>query len=188
MNAPLTTAQGIERDTGLWDRGMALLEREFSLLSMEQSDELAALLAEVGRLKEELLSLSDAAEGSAICAACGGACCRVGRYHPTPLDLLAFHAAKEIPVVPDFASGVCPFLGPAGCGIAPSKRPFTCVIFICDLIEERLSGDEVTRLHQVEEELRLLREQTATRFGRLLTRSLLLEMERSDRVGARFLH
>ena len=174
-------------DTELWDRGVALLTKEFSLLAVERRDELSMLLTEVGRLKEELLSLSDAADGSSLCAACGGACCRVGRYHPTALDLLACRSTEETPVTPDFASGACPFLGAAGCRIAPSRRPFACVSFICEPIEERLSGVEVARLHQVEEELRLLREQAAARFGRLLTKSFLLEMERIDRDGVLFL-
>ena len=170
-----------------WNRGVALLTKEFAHLPAAGRNELGALLVEVGRLKETLLSLSDAAEGSAICAACGGACCRVGRYHPTALDLLAFLFAEEMPITPDFASGACPFLGTAGCRIAPSRRPFTCVIFICELIEERLSTEEVSFLYQVEEELRLLREQVATRFGRLLTRSFLVEMERIGRDGGPFL-
>ena len=177
----------MKHDNELWNRGVALLTQEFSLLPMERRNELGALLVEVGRLKEVLLSLSDAAEGSAICAACGGACCRVGRYHPTALDLLAFCVAGEIPFAPDFASGACPFLGTTGCRIAPSRRPFTCVIFICELIEDRLSSEEVGRLYQVEKELRLLREQVATRFGRLLTKSFLIEMERIDRDSVPFL-
>jgi hypothetical protein len=174
---------GSERNSELWERGVALLAREYSLLNGRRRDELAALLAGVGRLKEELVALSDAADGSAICAACGGACCRVGKYHPTLLDLLAFCAAAENAVAPDFTSGACPFLGSTGCRITPSRRPFTCVIFICELIEVRLPEDTVVRLHNVEEELRLLHEQATTRFGRLLAKSLLLEMELSDQGG-----
>jgi hypothetical protein len=177
----------MNRDTELWNRGVALLTREFSLLPAKHRDELGALLAEAGRLKEDIVSLSDAAEGSAICATCGGACCRVGRYHTTPLALLAYCAADEMPVAPDFASGACPFLGAAGCRITPSRRPFTCVIFICEQIEERLSARDVALLHEAEENLRRLSELVASRFGRLLTQSFLLEMERGNRDGVPFL-
>jgi hypothetical protein len=177
----------MNRDTELWNRGVALLTMELSLLPAKHRDELRALLAEVAQIKEDIVSLSDTAEGSAICATCGGACCRVGRYHPTPLDILAWCAADEQPVAPDFASGACPFLGAAGCRITPSRRPFTCVIFICELIEERLSAPDAARLHEAEENLRRLREQAASRFGRLLTQSFLLEMERNDRDGVPFL-
>ena len=175
-----------EQNSELWERGVALLTREYYLLPVERRDELGTLLADVGHCKDELLALSDAADGAAICAACGGDCCRVGRYHPTSLDLLACIAREEFPLAPDFASGACPFLGPAGCRIAPSRRPFPCVSFICEQIEARLSGDAVARLHQVEEEVRLLREQAARRFGRHLARSFLLEMERFERDSVPF--
>ena len=173
--------QNAAHDMELWERGELLLARELSLLPAGRRDELRALLERMGRLKGELVTLSDGAQGSAICAACGGACCRVGRYHPTPLEILAFQVEAETVVTPEFSSSACPFLGVAGCRMASNRRPFTCVIFICDLIEEWLGDDEVVRLNRLEEELRLLREAVSVRFGPRLTGSLLLEMARRDR-------
>ena len=162
---------------------MARLGAEFSALPPVARAELVPLLAEMGRLKEEIVLLSDGADGSALCTVCNGACCRVGRYHPTFLDLLVCVAVAESPVEPDFATAACPFLGSSGCRIVPSRRPFTCVIFICQLIAERLPEEELTRLARMEEELRHLRRRIAARFGGRLAESFFLEMERSDRDG-----
>ena len=179
--------QSLETDAVLWERGVTLLTAEFSRLPEARRAELTSLLAEVGRLKREIVALTDGAEGDALCSACRGACCRVGRYHPTPLDLLAAIAAGELPVPPDPASGGCPFLGEAGCRIAPSRRPRCCVIFICEPIEARLALCHRDRLAGMEARLNLLCKEAAARFGRRLTASLLLEMERSDRDGVPFL-
>ena len=175
--------QQIESDTVLWDRGVAQLGAEFSTLPAAGRAELIPLLAAMGRLKEEIVLLSDGADGSAVCSLCNGACCRVGKYHPTFLDLLACVEVAAFPVKPDFTSTVCPFLGDSGCRFVPSRRPFTCVIFVCELIAERLPGGELARLARMEEELRHLRRRTAARFGGRLTESVFLEMERSDRDG-----
>jgi hypothetical protein len=45
----------------------------------------------------------------------------------------------------------------------------------------------VALLHEAEENLRRLSELVASRFGRLLTQSFLLEMERGNRDGVPFL-
>lgn len=188
MKAPSTAAEDAKEVAELWRRGVALLTREFSLFSAERREELGALLAEVADFKEELCRLSDTAEGAAICAACGGACCRAGRYHATVLDLLASLAAGETPVEPEFARGTCPFLGSEGCRIVPRRRrPFTCVVFICNPINERLAAGEATRFNQREQELRLLLNRAGMRFGRYLTESLLFATARTDRDGGSLL-
>ncbi len=174
-------SQSQEGFAALWDRGVELLRAEFAAISPESRDELVPLLAEMGRLKEKIVLLSDGADGSAVCALCNGACCRVGRYHPAPLDLLACFAAQELPVAPEFASGACPFLGSSGCRIISSRRSFTCVTFICELIEARLSATELTELARLEEELRRLRRWTADRFGGALAESFFLWMEQGER-------
>lgn len=166
------------QDEALWQKGAELLSREFFDLSGTQRTGLSELLISVEKVKAEIVAISDRADGAAVCASCKGACCRVGRYHPTPLDVLAFSAAGENPVAPDTSTTACPFLGSSGCRIAPSRRPLICVIFICSMIEERLSGSDVSRLLQKEEELRRLYDQAAARYGRRLTASFILELER----------
>jgi len=39
--------------------------------------------------------------------------------------------------------------------MAPAYRPFNCITFNCELIEDLLSADEVSRFYQLERELRL---------------------------------
>ncbi len=174
-------------DAALWDRGVAQLKTEFSALSALRRDELIAVLKDMAQLKEEILLLTDGADGSAICAACDGACCRVGKYHPAPLDLLDCIMAGELPVPPDFTRSDCPFLGDAGCRVIPSRRSFTCVIFICEFIAERLPEGEANRLVRLEEQLRLLRRWTAEHFGPRLTESFFLAMERNEQECVSFL-
>lgn len=148
---------------------------------------LTVLLAELSRLKQGLLQASDAAEGALICALCGGACCRVGRYHPTALEVLTFLAQGDAPPEPDFDGGACPFLGASGCRIPPERRPFTCVIFICDRIDERLSDGDREHFIQLEGDLRALRITISEQFGRLLVEPFLLAITMAADNGVRIL-
>jgi hypothetical protein len=187
--APTDTAQqpASSDDSALWHWGTALLEQEFRALPEGRRSDLESLLARMIRLKEELCRLSDAVDGGTVCAECGGDCCRAGRYHACALDLLSSLAVGRQTATPDFRPGACPFLESSGCRIAPGERPFTCVIFVCDLIERRLTEERSARLHSLEQELRTLREQAGERFGRCLTEGFLFAADRARRTGCGFL-
>jgi hypothetical protein len=107
------------------------------------------------KLKEELFALSSATESARICRECGGRCCLNGKYHVSVLDLLAYRSVGVAPVVPDFGLAPrCPYGGPEGCLMPPRFRSMTCLIFNCDLIEDRMEQNSRKRFSACERELR----------------------------------
>jgi hypothetical protein len=104
--------------------------------------------------KAELHALSAPAEPGVHCAACGGACCVAGKYHFSKVDLLVYLAMDEPLFEPCFDNGLCPYLSAEACLMAPGFRPFNCITFNCELIEDRLPATEVDRFYRLERELR----------------------------------
>jgi len=135
--------EGVQRVTAAYlSLPKPLLERlhELACGLKEQRSAMQALVARVG--------------ASAHCAGCGGECCVAGKYHFTQADLLVYLAAGETLFTPLFANGLCPYLGPEGCLIAPAYRPFNCITFNCERIEDLLSEDELAAFYRMERELR----------------------------------
>ena len=114
--------------------------RELTGALQEQRRAMQALVAEVG--------------AAAHCASCGGECCVAGKYHFSKADLLVYLAAGEPLFTPLFENGLCPYLGRAGCLIQPGYRPFNCITFNCERIEDLLSAEEVSGFYRLERELR----------------------------------
>lgn len=147
-----------------WRDGVARVTALFGGLSDEKLERLAALAPAMRRLKEQMQRLAAGVDAAAHCAGCGGACCVSGRYHVTGVDLLVFLALREPLFAPRFHSGLCPYLGEARCLIEPGYRPFNCITFICDLIEDQLPREEVSRFYQMERELRNAYREMASLF------------------------
>jgi len=114
--------------------------RELTGALQEQRRAMQALVAEVG--------------AAAHCASCGGECCVAGKYHFSKADLLVYLAAGEPLFTPLFENGLCPYLGRAGCLIQPGYRPFNCITFNCERIEDQLSEEELACFYRMERELR----------------------------------
>ena len=151
-------------DQTAWNRSKATADTWYRGLPSDIRAELDGLLEEIMQLKEGLVELVTSSGSSAVCRTCGGVCCRLGKYHFTVLDLLAYGKAGIEPVAPDFsASPACPYSNASGCLMAPGYRPVTCVIFNCQLIEDRLSATQRQALHDHEERLRA----TVARAGRI---------------------
>lgn len=105
------------------------------------------LVDRIMNLKENLLGLALAEGSGVVCGECGGECCLRGKYHVSMLDLIICRMHAFEPLVPDFTiHPLCPYGSADGCCFTPRFRPLTCVVFNCDLIEERMA--EHTR-HQV---------------------------------------
>lgn len=142
-------------DQQAWQRASAVAERNYRLLPAGTRSSLDGLIARIMGLKEELLGLALAAGSAAICRSCNGECCRKGKYHVSQLDLLAYLSVMTEAVVPDFSNTpFCPYGGTDGCLMAPRFRPLTCVIFNCELVEDRMGADDKIRFAAVERELR----------------------------------
>ena len=138
-----------------WHEGVLRVTVAFSKLSQPDLGRLKAygsLMLEQKRAMQALVAQVDA---GSHCAGCGGACCMSGKYHFTAVDLLVYLATGERLFAPLFDNGLCPNLGEAGCLMAPGYRPFNCITFNCDLIEDLLPVDEVSRFYRLEKELRV---------------------------------
>jgi hypothetical protein len=71
------------------------------------------------------------------------------------LDILAYQTTGVDPIIPDFSNGpYCPYSNAGGCLMPPRYRPMTCVIFNCDLIEDRLTSSGRDALLECEQKLR----------------------------------
>jgi hypothetical protein len=137
--------------------------------------ELDGVLDEIMRLKQRLVELVTSSGSAATCRTCGGECCLLGRYHVSILDILAYQKAGVEPVLPDFTAGpACPYSDASGCLMPPRYRPVTCVIFNCQLIEDRLTQADRDALHGYERRLRDAVSRAGHTGGTRLDRPLLL--------------
>lgn len=160
-------------DQHIWMRAKEAAEAIYDRLPGSTRTRLDELLSRIMGLKQELFDLSSAAGSARICRECGGRCCLNGKYHVSVLDLLAYRSLGVAPVVPDFGKApLCPYGGIEGCLMSPRFRSVTCLIFNCDLVEERMEQNSRKRFYACEQELRgavaMADEFLACRAGRAL--------------------
>jgi hypothetical protein len=122
-----------------WGAILTGLSGEVALLAKDERLWMTSRLARIGRLQRRLHRLFLAAGGLELCRRCQGDCCGCGRNHMTLINLLPFVLADEAPPAMDF-SRTCPYSGDSGCLLEPSRRPFNCVIFLCEEVEAALSS------------------------------------------------
>jgi hypothetical protein len=137
-----------------WQDGVQRITAAFSLLSEGDLARLRALCALMMEQKGALQALTLRVDPAAHCAGCGGACCVAGKYHFSAVDLLAYLVTGEPLFVPLFGNGLCPYLAETICLMAPAYRPFNCITFNCEVIEDLLSAAEVASFYRLEKELR----------------------------------
>jgi hypothetical protein len=139
----------------LWRSILAGLSGEVALLPQAERRWMTARLARIGRLQKRLHHLFVVANGPELCRLCQGGCCGCGRNHMTLVNLLPFLLADEAPPAADFHR-TCPYAGDQGCLLEPSRRPFNCVIFLCDQVEAALAEDQRHLFSALEARLRFL--------------------------------
>lgn len=137
-----------------WLQGVAAVTTVFVELPAAGRDKLAELARSMVSLKESMQQLVAGVDAAAHCAGCGGACCVSGKYHFRIADLLVYLATGKSLFAPRFDNGRCPYLGEPECLIPAGYRPFNCITFNCDLIEDQLPRDEVSRFYRMEQELK----------------------------------
>lgn len=137
-----------------WQNGVDAVTEAFSALPQADLLKLRGLALGMLAQKEAMQDLAAKADAATHCASCGGACCVSGKYHFTAVDLLVYLATDGQLFSPRFDNGLCPFLGEPRCLIPTGYRPFNCITFNCDVIEDRLSRDELSRFYLMERELR----------------------------------
>jgi hypothetical protein len=137
-----------------WQDGVAAVTGAFRALPEPVLARLRALSRRLMEQKETMQALVAQVDAASHCAGCGGACCVAGKYHFTAADLLVYLATGAPLFAPLFDNGLCCYLGEGGCLMAPAYRPFNCITFNCELIEDRLPEHEVARFYRLERELR----------------------------------
>ncbi|MEJ2200093.1 MAG: hypothetical protein P8X63_03630 [Desulfuromonadaceae bacterium] len=168
-------------DLRLWRQSVLRVADELSVLADVERAWLHERLQAVHRLQRQLHGLFEQADGAGCCRVCGGACCERGRHHLTLVNLLGFLCFKEAPPEPDFSTS-CPFLSATGCRIDVERRPFNCITFNCEAVENALPEASVRLFYQLEGRLRRLYREFDERYAGSSLQGLLI---RAERLGPR---
>jgi hypothetical protein len=140
-------------ETRLWRQLVVRVGEELSRLDLAETAWLQASLAQVADCQRQLHAFFLQAGGVQLCRDCAGNCCGCGKNHLTLVNLLGYLVNGEAVPEPEF-SRTCPFLGDAGCRHEVGRRPFNCVIFLCEEIEERLDPASRECFYHHERQLR----------------------------------
>lgn len=135
-----------------WQQITVSVQKELSCLSETERCWIEQHLANINELQHQLHQLFERADGPNHCLSCLGSCCERGNNHMTLANVLNCLLNYNLPNA-DF-SRTCPFLGDSGCTLRIETRPFNCVTFICDIIEDTLTTPDQERFYLLERQLR----------------------------------
>jgi len=165
-----------------WQQVVEQLERDYYALPEAEKTWLAELIGQIEKLQYGLDHLFHKAEGEQICARCKGACCAKGHNHAGLANLLSYVQQNMVPPDADF-SKTCPWLGPCGCVHQARHRPYNCITFLCDKLEERLDNADVEEFYRLDQELRKLYLRVADFYSGGGMSGLLLQAARLNGVS-----
>ena len=134
-------------------------------------------LDSIAAIQLKLDDLFRLAGGLQVCAECDGACCGCGRHHVTLTNLLAFLLNDDEPPAPDLGK-TCPYLGEQGCRLQVSRRPYNCITFFCEQLEENLSEEKRQQLCFMDQQLRREYQALAERYPAASLRGIWIALER----------
>jgi hypothetical protein len=161
-----------------WNLGVAAVREKYATLSPPIHARLKKCAAAIKTRKKALHEISAGVSSDEICAQCRGECCKSGKNHVTSIDLLVYlNDGKEL-FTPSFNQVICPYLGEHSCFMGPEYRPYNCVTFICERIEELLDPSEKERFYAVESELRALYRDMEQLFDKNIRNGVLNSCER----------
>jgi len=163
-----------------WPDWPVILQRikcEVATLSNLERDWLKERLAVIELTQLALDELFCKVGGVESCAVCDGTCCGCGRHHINLTNLLAYLLNGEEPPAPDF-SGTCPYLGDRGCSLPVARRPYNCITFFCETLDDRLDSFDRGRLHMLDQQLRAEYQRVAERYPAATLRGLWIALER----------
>jgi hypothetical protein len=165
-----------------WRQLIEQIESEYQQLPDEEKIWIAARLQQIETLQQQLHRLFTRGQGERACASCLGGCCAKGHNHMTLPNLLSFLQSGKQPPPVDF-SRTCPFLSDTGCLLPITCRPYNCISFVCDIIEENLIQEEQERFYATERQLRNIYLQFADRYvGAAMTGLLIQEQRLGNRA------
>jgi hypothetical protein len=160
-----------------WPALLQRINREITTLSILERQWLKQRLAVIAATQLALDELFSKAGGADVCTGCDGACCGCGRHHLTLTNLLAYLLEGEAPPAPDF-SCTCPYLGDLGCRLPVARRPYNCITFFCEILEERLTPAQCEQLRTLDRQLRNEYQRVAERYPAASLRGLWIALER----------
>ena len=169
-------------------REQKIILADWPALLQKLRDELVALdgadrqwlrdrLDSIAAIQLNLDDLFRLAGGVRVCAECDGACCGCGRHHVTLTNLLAYLLADDEPPAPDLGK-TCPYLGEQGCRLQVSRRPYNCITFFCEQLEENLSEENRQQLRFMDQQLRREYQALAERYPAASLRGIWIALER----------
>lgn len=161
----------------LWKSVVSRLMSEYKTLSSSEHEWINRRLDRIDAVQRELDQLFCAAEGEGICHQCQGGCCAKGHNHMTLANLLSFARHDVLPPDADFER-TCPFLGSYGCELSVTSRPYNCITFICDSIEQALDEERKQRFYDLDRVLRSLYLEFSQRYQGGAMTGLLIQEDR----------
>jgi hypothetical protein len=168
----------------MWSAAVQQVAAEYATLPPSLRERVGELTAAIRAAKREFQGMAAASGAEKICAACRGLCCGHGKHHFTVVDLLSLLAASRETPVPAFATPDCPYHDGTGCSMSPEFRPFNCIIFLCEEIENETPVAARVRLETLEKELRRLYLNLEQLLGNRFANGLLIAYERSLQSGS----
>ena len=160
-----------------WSELIARINGELAILGVAEKNWLRERLAIIEVTQLALNELFCKAGGNESCAGCDGACCDCGLHHITLTNLLAYLLEDKAPPVPDF-SRACPYLGDLGCRLPVARRPYNCITFFCETLEDRLDTVDRKQLRTLDRQLRNEYQRVAERYPAASLRGLWIALER----------
>jgi len=161
----------------VWRQLVAQLREEFLALDAAEIAQIQQIGQRISLLQQELDRLFDQGDGVQQCRECQGDCCACGHNHLTLANVLILMANQVAVPSLDFKQA-CPLLGEQGCHLPASYRPYNCISFLCDRIEEKLSRQQTERFYQIDRELRTLYAHFAQRYAGGSLSGLLVAQQR----------
>jgi hypothetical protein len=166
-------------DREKWNQGVAAVREAYAALSPKLKTCLNKHAMAIRSCKKTLHLIGEGAGAGMICARCGGECCNRGKNHLTVVDLLVYLNEGKTIFTPAFEQSICPYLGEKGCRMGPEYRPYNCVTFICERVEDLLAPLEKERFYAIERELRGLYEGLKKLFDSRFRHAVLSVCERA---------
>ena len=145
MAAGRSCAGGPMTSDELWRIAVDTAGEEVKTLDPCTAERVRESIGEIMLVKRELASLFESAGGVAICTLCRGECCRVGSFHVTAVELLAYQVTDRELFTPAFTGESCPYLGSCGCMMDAPMRPYNCVTFLCERVYEGMGPEQLSR-------------------------------------------
>ena len=160
-----------------WNNLVTRIESEYNALPAAEKRWIRTHLNEIAQCQRQLHELFLAGDGALHCSRCQGDCCAKGHNHMTLANLLSFlDGGRSLPPA-DFAA-TCPFLSATGCRLEVEERPYNCVTFICDKIEDSLTAAEKQSFYALDRRLRALYDRFGERYQGAAMTGLLLQEQR----------